>query len=119
MVWRIDDLIHLHLTNIRLSDLKMSQHPLSLCDDLLDENERRLLFTFNPLKPEVFDVFNKIVRRNSKYVTTLGQVLDFVKVCTENRSAYPLSVLVGDFSVEGLLDLGLPKNLIVIVKFEG
>ena len=81
MAWRIDDSIHLHLTNIRLSDLGTTQNPLGLCNDLLDENERELLLVLSPLKQEVFDTFNEIVLRDSKYITTLGQVLVFVNLC--------------------------------------
>lgn len=118
MVWRLHDYIHLYLTDIRLSDLNMSRHPLSLCDDLLDKSERELLFTFSPLKQGVFDTFNQIVRKNSKYVTTLGQVLDFVNFCVKDSANYPFSILDSDFSVEDLLALNLPKNLLVIIEFE-
>lgn len=76
MTGRIDDLIYLYLTDIRLSELATTQNPLGLCDDLLNENKRELLVNFTLLKQELFDVFNNIVRRNSHYVTTLGQVLE-------------------------------------------
>ena len=72
MAWRLHDLIHLHLTETRLSDLETTKNRLGFCDDLLNPNERDLLFTFSPLKQEVFDVFNEIVRCKSKYITTLG-----------------------------------------------
>lgn len=118
MVWRITDLIHLYLTDIRLSDLETTKNPLGLCDDLLDPNERNLLFTFEPLRQEVYDVFNEIVRCKSKYVTTLGQVLDFVKFCAKDRSKYSYSVLASDFSAESLLKLNLADDLLIIIEFE-
>ena len=119
MAWRIDDLIHLHLTNVRLSDLGTTQNPLGLCNDLLDENERELLFVLSPLKQEVFDTFNEIVLRDSKYITTLGQVLVFANLCTKDRSAYPVSIYYGDFSTESLLKLDLADDLLVIIELEG
>mgnify|MGYP000860064855 FL=1 len=118
MAWRLHDLIHLHLTNIRLSDLETSKNPLGLCDDLLDPNERDLLFTFSPLKQEVFDVFNDIARCKSKYVTTLDQVVAFVNYCAKDRSKYPLSVLASEFSPEDLLKLNLSDDLLVVIEFE-
>ena len=118
MVWRLHDLIHLHLTEIRLSDLETTKNPLGLCDDLLDPNERDLLFTFSPLNQEVFDVFTEIVRCKHKYVTTLGQVLDFVKFCAKDRSRYSYSVLASDFSAESLLKLNLADDLVVVIEFE-
>lgn len=118
MVWRLHDLIHLHLTEIRLSDLETTKNPLGLCDDLLDPNERDLLFTFSPLNQEVFGVFNEIVRCNHKYVTTLGQVLDFVKFCAKDRSKYSYSVLAGDLSPEDLPKLNLVDDLLVVIEFE-
>ena len=50
MVWRLTDLIHLHVTDVRQSEFKDTKIPLSLCDKLLDTNERELLFTFEPQK---------------------------------------------------------------------
>ena len=91
---------------------------LGLCDDLLDPNERELLFTFSPITQEVFDVFDEIARCKSKYVTTLGQVLDFVKFCAKDRSKYSYSVLAGDLSPEDLPKLNLADDLLVVIEFE-
>lgn len=118
MAWRLHDLIHLYLTEIRLSDLETTKNPLGLCDDLLDPNERELLFTFSPLKQEVYDVFNEIVRCKSKYVTTLGQVVAFVNYCAKDRSKYAFSVLASDFSLERLPELKLDDDLLVVIEFE-
>lgn len=118
MTCRIPDLFYLYLTDIRLSNLATTKNPLGLCDDLLNENKRELLVHFTLLKQELFDVFNNIVRRNSHYVTTLGQVLEFVDVCAEDSSAYPFSILAGDFSIETLLELPFPEDLIVIIEVE-
>jgi len=118
MAWRLHDLIHLHLTNIRLSDLETTKNPLGLCDDLLDPNERNLLFTFEPLRQEVYDVFNEIVRCKSKYVTTLGQVVAFVNFCANDLSKYPFSVLASEFSPEDLPKLNLSDDLLVVIEFE-
>lgn len=118
MAWRLHDLIHLYLTEIRLSDLETTKNPLGLCDDLLDPNERELLFTFSPITQEVFDVFDEIARCKSKYVTTLGQVLDFVKFCAKDRSKYSYSVLAGNLSPEDLPKLNLADDLLVVIEFE-
>lgn len=118
MAWRLHDLIHLYLTEIRLSDLETTQNPLGLCDDLLDPNERELLFTFSPLNQEVFDVFNEIVRPKSKYITTLGQVVAFVNYCAKDRFKYAFSVLASDFSLERLPELKLADDLLVVIEFE-
>lgn len=118
MVWRIGDLIHLYLTDVRLSDVKTNQNLLGLFDDLVDVNKRKLLYTIEPLNQEVFGVFNEIVCCNHKYVTTLGQVLDFVKFCAKDRSKYSYSVLASDFSAESLLKLNLADDLLIIIEFE-
>ena len=80
MVWRIGDLIHLYLTDVRLSDVKTNQNLLGLFDDLVDVNKRKLLYTIEPLNQEVFGVFNEIVRCNHKYVTTLGASFRLCKI---------------------------------------
>lgn len=118
MAWRLHDLIHLHLTEIRLSDVKTNQNLLGLFDDLVDVNKRKLLYTIEPLNQEVFDVFTEIVHCKHNYVTTLGQVLDFVKFCAKDRSKYSYSVLASDFSAESLLKLNLADDLLVIIEFE-
>lgn len=118
MVWRIGDLIHLYLTDVRLSDVKTNQNLLGLFDDLVDVNKRNLLYTLEPLNQEVFGVFNEIVRCNHKYVTTIGQVLDFVKFCAKDRSKYSYSVLAGDLSPEDLPKLNLADDLLVVIEFE-
>lgn len=118
MAWKLNDLIYLYLTNVRLSDLENTNNPLGLCDSLLDKNEQELLIAFSPLKQEVFDAFTKIVSRNSKYITTLGQVLNFVNFCAEDRSTYPFSILRGDFSADDLLGLTFPDDLLVIIELE-
>lgn len=118
MAWRLHDLIHLHLTEIRLSALETTKNPLGFCDDLLNPNERDLLFTFSPLKQEVFDVFNEIVRCKSKCITTLGQVVDFINFCAKDPSTYPYSVFVNELSEEDLLKVDLAEDLLVVIEFE-
>ena len=118
MVWGMNDLIHLYLTSVSLSELDTAQNPLQLCDDLLDPNDRDVLFTFSPLKQEVFEVFNKIVRCESKYVTTLGRVVDFINFCAKDPSTYSYSVFVNELSEEDLLKVDLAEDLLVIIEFE-
>ena len=118
MTLRINDIIQLYLTSVQLSDLKTTQNPLQLCDDLLDPNNRDLLFTFSPLNQEVFDVFNEIVRCKSKYITTLGQVVDFINFCAKDRATYPYSVYVNELSEEDLLKIDLAEDLLVVIEFE-
>lgn len=117
MVWRLNDLIHLYVTEVRQSEFKDTKTPLSLCDKLLNTNERELLFTFEPLRQEVFDAFNEIVRSDSSYITTLGQVMDFVKFCASDPNKYSFSVLAGVLLTD-LPNLKLPKDLLVVIEFE-
>lgn len=117
MVWRLTDLIHLHVTDVRQSEFKDTKILLSLCDKLLDTNERELLFTFEPQKQEVFDAFNEIVRSESSYITTLGQVMDFVKFCAADHSKYAFPVIAGVLLTD-LPNLKLPKDLLVVIEFE-
>lgn len=117
MVWRLNDLIHFYATEVRQSEFKATKTPLSLCDKLLDTNERELLFTFEPLTQDVFDAFNEIVRSDSSYITTLGQVMDFVKFCAADLNKYSFPVLAGVLLTD-LPNLKLPKDLLVIIEFE-
>ena len=98
--------------------METTKNPLGLCDDLLDPNERDLLFTFSPLNQEVYDVFNEIARPKSKYITTLGQVVAFVNYCVKDRSKYAFSVLASDLSPEDLPKLNLADDLLVVIEFE-
>ena len=117
MVWQLHDLIHLYLTDVRQSEFKTTQTPLSLCDNLMDKNEWGLLFTFKPLTQEVFDAFNEIVRSDSRYITTLGRVMDFVKFCASDPNKYSFPVLAGVLLTD-LPNLKLPKDLLVVIEFE-
>lgn len=117
MVWQLHDLIHLYLTDVRQSEFKTTQTPLSLCDNLMDKNEWELLFTFKPLTQEVFDAFNEIVRSDSRYITTLGRVMDFVKFCASDPNKYSFPVLAGVLLTD-LPNLKLPKDLLVVIEFE-
>lgn len=117
MVWRLNDYIHLYVTEVRQSEFKTTQNPLSLCDKLMDTNERELLFTFEPRTQEVFDTFNEIVRKDSSYITTLGQVMDFVKFCATDPKKYSFPVLAGVVLTD-LPNLKLPKDLLVVIEFE-
>ena len=117
MVWQLHDLIHLYVTEVRQSEFKDTKTPLSLCDKLMDTDERELLFTFEPLTQDIFDAFNEIVRSESSYITTLGQVMDFVKFCTTDPNKYSFPVLAGVLLTD-LPNLKLPKDLLVVIAFE-
>lgn len=83
----------------------------------MDKNEWELLFTFKPLTQEVFDAFNEIVRSDSRYITTLGRVMDFVKFCASDPNKYSFPVLAGVLLTD-LPNLKLPKDLLVVIEFE-
>lgn len=117
MVWQLHDLIHLYLTDVRQSEFKTTQTPLNLCDELMDKNEWELLFTFEPQTQEVFDTFNDIVRKDSRFITTLGQVMDFVKFCAVDLNKYSFPVLEGVWLTD-VPSLKLPKDLLVVIEFE-
>lgn len=117
MVWQLHDLIHLYVTDVRQSEFKDTKIPLSLCDKLLDTNERELLFTFEPQKQEIFDAFNEIVRSGGSYITTLGQVMDFVKFCAADTDKYSFPVLAGVL-ITDVPNLKLPNDLLVVIEFE-
>ena len=64
MAWRLHDYIHLHLTDIRISDLQTENNPLNLFDKLLDEDNRfDCWLTFSPQHREIFNVFEDLVRK--------------------------------------------------------
>lgn len=71
----------------------------------------------NLKKQEVFDAFNEIVRSESSYITTLDQVMDFVKFCAADHSKYAFPVIAGVLLTD-LPNLKLPKDLLVVIEFE-
>lgn len=117
MAWRLHDLIHLRIVDERL-EIAQGNPLLDTLDKVLDVDEHIDWITFSPQYSEVFDVFNKIVRKNSKYITTAKQVIEFVDYCIENFS----DKADLNFDLDRMNDLThavhLPDDLIIVIELE-
>lgn len=117
MAWRLHDLIHLRIVDERL-EIAQGNPLLDTLDKVLDVDEPIDWITFSPQYSEVFDAFNKIVRKNSKYITTAKQVIEFVDYCIENFS----DKADLNFDLDRMNDLThavhLPDDLIIVIELE-
>ena len=119
MDWRLYDYIHLHLTDIRISDLQTENNPLNLFDKLLDEDNRfDCWLTFSPQHREIFNVFEDLVRKEFRYVTTFGQVRAFVEFCFTQYYEKSNESLDLDEMLAQVCEQDLAEDLLVIIEFE-
>ena len=119
MAWRINDLIHLHLTNVKLSDLQNGLDSLKLLDNVLNEVENGYFWlTFSPQYREVMDIFNDIVRKDFNRVTTFGQVRDFVEVCFSRFYEKSNEQLDLDDMLALVCEEDLSEDTIILIDFE-
>ena len=89
-----------------------------------------LVMTFSPQHQIIFDTFNKIVREEAGYVTTVGQLKAFAIKCYVNPTICDLMTndslnlnglirIVGVFTDEKLLkEWGYSDDLIVTIQFD-
>lgn len=118
MAWRLHDFIHLDLTDIKLSDLKTCENPLKLLDNILDYNNSIRLITFSPQTQVILDIFNEIVRKDSKHVTTFKQVKEFVETCFKEHYEKTTDYFDIDEMIASIYDIDASDDTILIIEFE-
>ena len=119
MAWRINDLIHLHLTNVKMSDLQTGLDSLKMLDNVLNEVENEYFWlTFSPQYREVMDTFNDIVRKDFNRVTTFGQVRNFVEFCFSRFYEKSNEQLDLDDMLSVVCSSELPEDAIILIEFE-
>mgnify|MGYP000917735651 CR=1 FL=1 len=119
MAWRLHDDIHLNLTNVRLSDLKSNKEkPLKLLDNILNDNNNELLFTFSPQTQIIWDKFNEIVRKDNKYLTTFKQIKDFVELCFKKHYEKANEYFDIDEMIASVYDINASDDTIITIEFE-
>lgn len=119
MAWRLHDYIHLHLTDFTVSDLQTEGNTLGLIDKLLNEDNRfDSWITFSPQYREVFDTFNDLVRKDFRYVTTFGQVRDFIEFCFSRYYEKSNEQLDLDDMLSVVCSSELSEDTIILIDFE-
>lgn len=119
MAWRLNDLVHLHLTNVKMSELHTGLDSLKLLDNVLNEVENEYFWlTFSPQYREVMDVFNDIVRKDFNRVTTFGQVRAFVEFCFSRYYEKSNEQLDLDDMLSVVCSSELPEDTIILIDFE-
>jgi hypothetical protein len=119
MAWRINDLVHLHLTNTKLSDLQSELDSLNLLDKVLSDVENDYFWlTFSPQYTEVYNLFNEVVRKDFKRVTTYGQVREFVEICFSRFYEKSNEQLDLDDMLYVVCSSELSEDTIVLIEFE-
>lgn len=119
MAWRLHDYIHLHLTNFTVSDLQTKGSALGLIDKFLDEDNRfDSWVTFSPQYREVYDVFNDLVRKEYRYVTTFGQVRAFVESCFSQFYEKSNEMFDLDEMLAQVCEEDLPEDTIILIELE-
>lgn len=119
MAWRLHDLIHLHLTNIKMSDLQTGLDSLKLLDNVLNEVDNEYFWlTFSPQYREIMDIFNEIVRKDFNRVTTFGQVREFVEFCFSQYYAKSNDLLDLDEMLAQVCEDDLPEDTIILIELE-
>lgn len=119
MAWRLHDYIHLHLTDFTVSDLQTEGSALGLIDKLLNEDNRfDSWITFSPQYREIFDTFNDLVRKDFRYVTTFGQVREFVEFCFSQYYAKSNDLLELDEMLVQVCEEDLPEDTIILIELE-
>lgn len=119
MAWRLHDLIHLHLTDVKLSDLQSGLDGLNMLDKVLgDEDNFYFWLTFSPQYREVMDAFNEVVRKDFKRVTTFGQVRAFVELCFGRFYEKSNESLDLDDMLYVVCNSDVPEDTIIIIEYE-
>ena len=119
MAWRLHDYIHFHLTSTRLSDIQTEPNPLQLIDRLLDEDQQiDCWITFRPQYQEIYDAFNKIIRKDLQYITTVKQVREFVEFCFMQYYEKSNDSLDLDEMLTIVHDKYLHDDMLVLIQLE-
>lgn len=119
IAWRLHDLIHFHLTDIRISDLQTEENSLVLLDKLLGEDHRDdCWLTFSPQYQEILDAFKNLVLKDFRNITTFGQVRNFVEFCFTRYYEKSNESLDLDEMLAQVCEQDLAEDLLVIIEFE-
>lgn len=119
MAWGLHDLIHLHLTGVKLSDLQSGLDGLNMLDKVLgDEDNCYFWLTFSPQYREVMDLFDEVIREDFKRVTTFGQVRTFVELCFSRYYEKSNEQLDLDDMLYVVCSSDVPEDTIIILEFE-
>lgn len=119
MAWRINDLIHLHLTSVTIFDLQTGLGSLTMLDRVLgDEDNEYFWLTFSPQYREVMDAFNDLVRKDFKRVTTFGRVRAFVEFCFTNFYEKSNESLDLDDMLYVVCSSDIPEDTIITIEYE-
>ena len=118
MTWRLHDFIHLDLTDTKVSDLKSCENPLKMLDNILDYDNNKRFITFSPQTQIIMDIFNDIVRKDSKYVTTFKQVKEFIETCFNQHYEKSNDYLDIDEMIASVYTINLSDDTIITIEFE-
>ena len=132
MAWRLHDDITLHVTELTKQELiesLTSEGSLKILNKMSPESYD-LDMTFSPQHQIIFDTFNKIVRSESGYFTTVGQLKAFAMECFINPTICELMTndslqlnglvrIVDAFADERVLkEWGYNDDLIITIAFD-
>lgn len=118
MAWRLHDFIHLDLTDCTLSDFKSCDNPLKMLDNILDYDNNKRFITFSPQTQIIMDIFNEIVRKDNKYVTTFKQVKEFVETCFNQHYEKSTEYFDIDEMLACVSEIEISDDTIVTIEFE-
>ena len=118
MAWRLHDFIHLDLTDCTLSDFKSCDNPLKLLDNILDYDKNQRFITFSPQTQIILDIFNEIVRKDNKYITTFKQVKEFVETCFNQHYEKSNDYFDIDEMIASVYTINLSDDTIITIEFE-
>ena len=118
MAWRLHDFIHLDFTDCTLSDLKTCGNPLKMLANILDYDNNKRFITFSPQTQVIIDAFDKIVRKDNKYVTTFKQVKEFVELCFKEHYEKATEYFDIDEMITSVYNINISDDTIVVIEFE-
>lgn len=131
MAWRLHDEITLNVTELtkqELIDSLKENGSLKILDKLGPENYEVYL-TFSPKYQIIFDTFNKLVRSEADYFTTVEKLKAFATECFVNatildlitnndKDLFGLSRVIDIFSDDELLKQNeIKDDTIVVIEF--
>lgn len=118
MAWRLHDYIHLYLTETKLSELQFCKEPLKALDSLLDDDKQIRFIAFSPQTHPIWEVFEQIVRKDNRRVTTFKQVKEFVETCFNNHYEKSNDYFDIDKMLACVSETEVPDDAIVVIEFE-
>ena len=118
MAWRLHDFIHLDLTDCTLSDLKSCDNLLKILDNILDYDNNERFITFSPQTQIIMDIFDDIVRKDNKYVTTFKKVKEFVETCFNEHYEKSNDYFDIDEMLTLVYNIDASDDTIITIEFE-